>query len=177
MTLRVYSSLAVYQIQPEQDPHRALYERCKRTPGVEYCGSLSQTALAQALAEADVFAYPSTFEETSCIALMEAMASGCLPICSDLGALRETAAGFAWMIGPAADSGPGALAQRFADSAGEAIATAVDQPLQWRERLERQRAFALERYTWSARSAEWEGFLEDLLRQTASGPAPGAHRA
>jgi len=60
ITLRVYSSLAVYQIQPEQDPHRACTNAASKR-GVEYCGSLSQTALAQAL-RVDVFAYPSTFE-------------------------------------------------------------------------------------------------------------------
>jgi len=77
-------------------------------------------------------------------------------ICSDLGALRETAAGFAWCQS-AADNGPGRLWRSVRGFCRRGDCGAVDQPLQWRERLERQRAFALERYTWSARSAEWEG--------------------
>ena len=48
-TLRVYSSMAVYQNSGENDEAQfgPLYELCRETPGVEYVGSIPQQELAR----------------------------------------------------------------------------------------------------------------------------------
>ena len=84
--LHVYSSMKVYQQEEAGDKFRYLYERCRATAGVRFFGSIQQPALARALTSATMLSYPCTFAETSCIAVMEAMAAGLFVATSDLGA-------------------------------------------------------------------------------------------
>src|SRR5262249_38690526 len=96
--LRVFSGLAVYQVSEAQDPHAGLYRLARETAGVEYVGPVGQRRLAEELAGVGALAYPSTFAETSCICVLEAMATGAAVLTTKLGALPETAAGHARMI-------------------------------------------------------------------------------
>lgn len=98
--LKVFSSTAVYQAQPARDESAFghLYRRCRETDGVEYVGSLPQPALARALREVSLLTYPNTFAETSCISVMEAMASGCGVVTTDMAALPETCNGHACLV-------------------------------------------------------------------------------
>ncbi len=98
--------------RPLLDPFRPLYDTAGNSPGVTYHGWVPQPALAAALRGATMLAYPNTFAETSCIAVMEAMA-GRSVVSSDLGALPETGAGFIEVTPPLAD--PHAHAEAFAD--------------------------------------------------------------
>jgi glycosyltransferase involved in cell wall biosynthesis len=98
ISLDVFSSLVVYYRQGRTDPHHGLYARCKTTPGIKYRGSLSQVELARELSTATVLAYPNTFPETSCIAVMEALAAGLFVVSSELAALPETSGGWGWLL-------------------------------------------------------------------------------
>jgi glycosyltransferase involved in cell wall biosynthesis len=40
--LRIYSSMSVYQVQPEADAYRSLYDLARSMEGVEYFGSVGQ---------------------------------------------------------------------------------------------------------------------------------------
>lgn len=72
----------------------ALKERIEKqisnTPQVVWRGRLPQNELAQLYGESVAWLYPTAFFETSCISAAEAMAGGCVPVCSAVGALRET---------------------------------------------------------------------------------------
>jgi len=166
----ICSSMAVYQAPLELDSYRSLYDLCRATEGIHYMGSIGQDALAQTVSEADIFAYPSTFAETSCIALMEAMASGCLVVASKLGALPETAAGFGSFCERPAD--PRRFAEFYADFMVQTIHDAYKNPERWAARIDDQRAFALNNYVWSRRAVEWEEMLTAVSRQPVRSKVP-----
>ncbi len=98
--LKVFSSIKIYQFSDDEDEQNygVLYRQCRETEGIEYLGSIAQPQLAQELRSVSILTYPSTCRETSCIAVMEAIASGCLVVTSHLAALPETTANFASLI-------------------------------------------------------------------------------
>jgi glycosyltransferase involved in cell wall biosynthesis len=65
------------------------FELCDRL-GVRYHGRIGHKALATVLSSASIWLYPTMFPEISCMTAMEAQAAGCLPIVSDIAALKET---------------------------------------------------------------------------------------
>jgi len=158
--LRVYSSMGVYQVEREADDYRVLYDLARALPGSEYVGSLPQTALADALAEADVLAYPNIFAETSCISVMEAMAAGCLVVTTKLGALPETTAGYGMLMDAFANTVP--MAREFAKVLVATIRSAREKPAEFEDHLHRQQAHARTAYNWATRAQEWEQALEVL---------------
>lgn len=158
--LKVYSSLQVYQVPRERDDFRILYELCRALPGAEYAGSVTQADLAEALAEADILAYPNTYAETSCIAVMEAMAAGCLILTSKLGALPETSAGHGFLIDPAPQ--PLSHAINFAHMLVDVVRNAQRAPDQFAALVAKQMAYARSAYSWTNRAQEWERWLSSF---------------
>lgn len=93
--LHVFSSMKVYEATGATNSHadrqfEPTFRKLEQLPGVTLHGSVKQAALAQQLSSSSLFVYPNTFEETSCIAAIEAMAAGLPVITSRRGALPET---------------------------------------------------------------------------------------
>jgi glycosyltransferase involved in cell wall biosynthesis len=160
--LRLFSSMKVYQIgaPEEQAQFGALYQRCRQTAGVEYVGSLAQPALAREMRSVAMLAYPNTFPETSCIAALEAMASGCRIVTSELGALPETTAGFAQLV-PARQERTVYL-QQFVDRTVDSLREMQTNPATVEEALRQQVRYIRENATWEIRAWEWGRWLERL---------------
>lgn len=91
--LKVFSSMNLYG-QADPVEYFKLYDRINALPNAQHYYPVSHDELAAHLQDAAVFCYPNTWEETSCVSLIEAMRSGCYPIITDIGALTETACGF-----------------------------------------------------------------------------------
>jgi glycosyltransferase involved in cell wall biosynthesis len=139
-----------------------LYAVARELPGVEYEGSVSQTALAAVLAEADLLAYPNVFPETSCIAVMEAMAAGCLVCTTNLGALPETTAGFGFLMDLPTDVL--VVVQSFVTMLVGAYREACAQPNRYDDLIARQRAHVRTQYNWAQRAREWSAVLPHVVR-------------
>ena len=170
-TLRVYSDMRTYRIAPDEDQSEfgAVYEKCRQTPGVEYVGSIAQGELAQALREVSLLAYPNIFPETSCIAVMEAMAAGCRIVTSRYAALPETTGGFADLVDlPVTENGRlrrEEYVQRFVDAVVGALHQMRSQPGVVEAHLRNQVDFVNEAYTWPLRARQWADWLRRLPRR------------
>jgi glycosyltransferase involved in cell wall biosynthesis len=96
-TLDLYSNFDLYPPNSvfHADPRwRALTRRAQQTAGACDQPLQAQPALAAKLRATAALYYPNTAPETSSIAVMEAMAAGCMIIAPAFGALRETAGQF-----------------------------------------------------------------------------------
>lgn len=164
LRLKVFSSLQVYQFADQEDPYTWLYDKCRNTPGIEYIGSLPQAQLAQELRSVTLLVYPNHFPETSCISVLEAMASGCLVVTSNLGALPETTEGFGRLISVSDDW------SRYRQDFIKEVLTLLLIP----ENCPTPTAFGKYQYiywqveyinryyNWQRRAAEWASWLQNI---------------
>jgi len=159
--LRVYSSMGIYGQTDAEDQFKALYALARVLPGVEYVGPLPQAQLADALTEIDYLAYPSTFAETSCIAVIEAMSAGAHVISTGLGALPETTSGFATIVDQVA-SHPIMFATRYAEIVANTIAST--NPEEASVRRNNQINLVRQVYSWSDRASTWNGWLQEVIQ-------------
>ena len=157
--LDIYSSMAVYMGQ-EESKFAGLYERLKAADGIEYAGSLPQPVLAGRLRSAHILSYPNIFPETSCIAVMEAMAAGLQVVTSHLGALPETTEGFARLVPLEVDIDLDAALITLRDQPAyiAAFAEALAVPYST-DRLFAQVEHMNCHHTWAVRAQQWTEFL------------------
>jgi glycosyltransferase involved in cell wall biosynthesis len=173
--LKVFSSMKVYQVAEaqEQSEYGSLYRMCQTTEGVEYIGSLPQPGLARELQSVTLLTYSNTVLETSCIAVMEAMASGCWVVTSNWGGLPETTAGFACLI-PVRDNWE-AYKAHFLEETIQILAscTATD-ATDAEAHLRRQVEYVNREYNWSARAQQWVEWLSSIGAKSAIAKSPGS---
>lgn len=148
--LHVYSSMKLYGTEYHANldvQYRPLYDQAARLG--HYHGSVPNKELREALTRSDIFAYPNTWEETSCLCAIEAISAGCYTITSDLGALRE--------LRPNVLYSPtfGHL-----DQFKSLLNTAINNVKSgnWKDN---RIAFNRE-YDWNTRKHEWAGILEKI---------------
>lgn len=96
--LHVYSSFDIYGWVGADKGYQPLYDALRANPCVVYHGTQPNAVVRQACLDAHVFVYPSIYQETSCLAIQEAMMAGCLAITTAYGALIETCGEWAWMM-------------------------------------------------------------------------------
>ena len=88
--LDVFSSFSIYGWQQRDEQYKEIFDFLKAHPNVTYHGAQPNSVVRSYLEKAHIFAYPSIWPETSCIAAIEAAAAGCIVLSSDYAALPET---------------------------------------------------------------------------------------
>ena len=156
--LGIFSGMKLYDGE-DPEPIANMLAEARRMPGVVHVGPVPQPDLAEALRGSLVLAYPNSFPETACIAVMEAIAAGCIVVTSDLGALPETLAGHGILLPFEKDADT--HAEHFADEVIRQISVLKQE---WatgelESRLADQIQWANETYSWRTRALEWENWL------------------
>jgi glycosyltransferase involved in cell wall biosynthesis len=159
--LHIFSSCKIYgpEFGENDVNYQSLYDRCTMLPGVVYRGSIPNFELRKELPIFDILAYPNTFEETSCIAVIEALSAGLRVVTSNLGALPETTEGWARMYPYLMD--PSLHAQTFSNILLEEIELIYNGRLD--HHLNQQVNLYNTRWTWDYRIQEWLKFLDGLF--------------
>jgi glycosyltransferase involved in cell wall biosynthesis len=123
----------------------------------EFVGRLAPSALADWLARAEIYLSASRSDSTS-VSLLEAMASGAIPVVTDLEGNRE------W-VGP--DDGARLFPPGDAEGLAVALLSALDDAA-WAERARaRNRRVVAERGEWNAEMGRIEALFEALARPHA----------
>jgi glycosyltransferase involved in cell wall biosynthesis len=156
--LDVYSSFNIYGWPQRDEQYRELFTKCKEHPGISYHGTVSNDEVREALKKAHIFAYPNIWQETSCIAAMEAMSAGVCIICPNYAALPETTAGFANTYQWHEDTNT--HANRFAQLFDAVLNEYWHD--QHTQKLQFQKIYANNFFNWDNRAREWSNFLATL---------------
>lgn len=164
--LDVFSSFDIYG-WPERNKHyEDLFQKCKDNPNINYYGSVSNDVIRKSIENIHILAYPSIWEETSCLTLMEAMSGGCLCVHSNLGALPETSAN--WTLQYQFNEDLNTHAGLFYHALESAIDNFWDSSNQ--TRIHSQQSYASVFYNWEIRKRQWESYLTSLLNEDRSLP-------
>lgn len=159
--LDVYSSSIVYGTgyqKHTEGQFDALFKRAANTKGVNYMGYAENSEVKKALQEAHIFAYPSIFEETACLSMIEAGAAGLSMVTTDIGALPETGSMYANMIPIQSDEKT--LKQNYTRALNNAIDSYWEISVQ--DKLKEQSEFFNKYYNWETRAKQWEQLFDSL---------------
>ena len=151
--LHIWSSMKIYGV--DDSKYQPLYDKARSLPGVFYHGIVPNDQLRLSFQDLDFFTYPCVFEETSCLAVIEAMAAGCRVIAPALGALPETTAGYGRLYPWNSDE------QRHIRDFADVLRAEFETP--WKGRLnlvERQQEYCRDFYSWGVRSSEWRDMIQ-----------------
>jgi glycosyltransferase involved in cell wall biosynthesis len=156
--LDVYSSTIIYGdgfANSTKGVYDQLFDRAKRMKNVNYMGYATNAGIRKAVQKAHIFAYPSIFQETSCLSALEAGAAGCKMVVSNFGALYETCSEWADYVTYTSDET--VLAKRFSKVLNNAINNYVHGDSVYQEQSDFYNKF----WTWENRIPLWKEFLND----------------
>ena len=162
ISLDVYSSTEVYGKRfhdQTDDQYKELYEQARQLPNVNYIGYKPNEYIKEHLKDYRLFVYPSIWEETFCISLLEAMAAGLYCVTTNFGALFETGAEFPMYIPYSNDYH--SLARRFAE--GIEVAAKSLEADGINNHLKVQRDYVNRFYNWNVKGISWTRFLQGAL--------------
>lgn len=163
--LDVYSSFKMYGWEERDKEFEPLFKQIKEHPQMTYHGFRPNVEVREALQKAHIFAYPSIWPETSCLALMEAMSAKCVCIHPDYAALPETASNLTFMYQFHEDINHHAGTFYGALSAAVELLLEKSNENALQAKVTTQKVYADLFYNWENRKLEWESFLKSFEKE------------
>ena len=161
IVLNVCSSTIIYGKKFDSDlgkTYEDIFNECKNTKNVKYLGFLENNKIIELLKKMHIFAHPSIWPETSCIAAIEAMAAGCETVTTNLGALYETCSPFGTFVN--FDRNFDNLEKRYSKVLSNSIKNYWSDENQNKLRI--QNEIINTTYSWDVRSIEWKNFFNEI---------------
>jgi glycosyltransferase involved in cell wall biosynthesis len=160
LELKVHSSYNIYAMSERQKNYEEtpLYQRLEVHSKIQNIGFVSNQELKKSLASSHIFPYPSTYRETFCLALLEAMSAGLLCIHPNYACLPETASNWTMMYDYHEDKS--VHEQIFYEHLKKAINIVNTKNVQ--KKLKYQREYVNYFYNWERRTQEWIELLKSL---------------
>jgi glycosyltransferase involved in cell wall biosynthesis len=160
LELKVHSSYNIYAREEQQKHYEEtlLYQRLEQHSKIKNIGFVSNQELKKSLASSHIFPYPSTYRETFCLALLEAMSAGLLCVHPNYACLPETASNWTMMYDYHEDKS--IHEQIFYEHLKKAINIVNAKEVS--RKLKYQREYVNYFYNWERRIHEWIELLKSL---------------
>jgi UDP-glucose:(glucosyl)LPS alpha-1,2-glucosyltransferase len=160
LELKVHSSYEIYGLKDNQLKYEKmhLYQRLEEHPNIKNIGYVSNDELKKSLASSHIFSYPSTYRETFCLALLEAMSAGLLCVHPNYACLPETASNWTMMYDY--HENKEVHEEIFYEHLKKAIDNVNDKKVQ--RKLKYQSKYVNHFYNWETRTQEWIDLLKSL---------------
>lgn len=167
--LDVYSSFNVYGWGDRDKPFQKLFDECKNTPKINYHGSVTNQEIKEVLKTKHIYAYPSIWQESSCISLMEAMSAGLMCVHPNYGALPETSANMTRMY--SWDERLDQHAEKFHSALHSVISEVIDSSEEsYKNKIMMQKSYADRVYGWDGRVSQWNNLFNSFLNESTALP-------
>jgi len=162
--LNVYSSFDLYGWGQRDESHQKLIDALKEHSNITYNRSVPNADMREILKNQHIFAYPSIWQETSCLCLIEALSAGLYCVHSSLAALPETSMGLTQMY----DFSDGIQnhIDRFYLELKKAIVMHEQNYKRVSQSMESVKTIADFKYDWGQRKLQWNQLLKDVLTRS-----------
>ena len=157
--LEIYSSTEIYGEKfhnENKGNFENFFKELEKIPNITSYGYIPNKEVISKLKKADIFVYPTTSNETFCIAALEALCTGCLTLTTDWGAFKELGENYIELI--KFDENLENLSLKF----GEKLNYFMDEYKSgnFNQKLLLQSDYYSKKYSWIKRAEEWKNFLD-----------------
>lgn len=159
--LDVYSSTEIYGEKFHNENKKFFvnfFKELEKIPNINSYGYIQNKDVIMKLNDADIFVYPTTSNETFCIAALEALAMGCLTFTTNWGAFKELGEDYIETIEFESDL------NKLSINYAKKLNILMDRYKagEYDEKLISQSDYYVKKYSWSERAKEWNKFFEKL---------------
>jgi len=158
--IEIFSSNHIAQEDDTQFSH--LYDSLKKKNIFSYKGNVSKKKLSESYKRKSFLFYPNTFAETFCSTTLDALASGCEVITTDLGCLKETCMGYGVFMDVSLNNTFEEFSKKYSIMMEDAISYKEKNFSNWIDNQYKQYTKINESFNWNIKANEWIQFANSL---------------